>query len=176
MKKIDKILSEIDYLYEYFRHSRSHFPYLNPENGGVKIISNFNINSNLKAQIKYSEPVTENFISFNNRVGHFLNQNFLIRLFALLDYYSIVSEKEKIIKNLPGSDEVDILRRLRKLFSHTSGKYNPLSRQQKLLVDRIIIHFKLELTDPEDFPISIDTVITPIVIKTKEYLRSKLGE
>lgn len=94
----------------------------------------------------------------------------------MLDYHNIVSDNQKIDPQLPGSNEVDILRRLRKLFSHTSGKYNPNNKEEKKLVNRIIEHFDLKISEPHDFPISIDTVVTPIVIKTKEYIKAKLSK
>lgn len=174
MTKAEEIIDQIDSIYQFFRYSRSFIPYINPNLAGQKPSLPFNISKNVKSKIDFNEPLSEEFISFNNQTGHFLNQNFLIRLYDLLDYHQIVSAKEKINKNLLGADEIDILRRLRKLFSHTSGKYNKDESEKDKLAKRIISHFKLQITDPNEFPISIDTVITPIVIKTKEYVRAKI--
>lgn len=176
MSKSEKIIDEINILYHYFRYSRSFFPYLNTDLVGETASPLFNISKSLKASVSFTEPITDEFLLLNNQIGHFLNQNFLIRLYALLDYHQIVSDQQKINKEFPGSDEVDILRRLRRLFSHTSGKYNPTNSEQKILVQRMIDHFRLQITAPEDFPISIDTVISPLVLKIKEYIRAKLEE
>jgi hypothetical protein len=174
MNKANIIINEIDNIYMYFRYSRAFFPYLNSEVAGNTNSQLFNINKNLRASINYTKPLTNEYIAFNNRVGHYLNQNSIIRLYALLDYHQIISDKVRIDKSLPGFDEVDILRRLRKLFSHKSAKYNYQQTEQKKLVDRIIKHFNIDISEPEDFPISIDTVITTLLIKTKEYIKVKL--
>ena len=175
MNKKD-VIQQIDGLYQFFRYSRSFIPFINPNLAGQKPSLPFNISKNVRSQIDFNEPLSEDFISFNNQTGHFLNQNFLIRLYDLLKYHQIVSAKEKINKNLPGSDEIDILRRLRRLFSHTSGKYDKDDQEKDKLAKRIISHFKLQITEPNDFPISIDTVIAPIVTKTKEYIRAKFSK
>lgn len=173
MDKIEEIIEHIDDIYSYYRHSRSFVPYLNPKLVGKNESPPFNINRNVTVTVIFNEPLTKDFILLNNQIAHYLNQNFLIRLYALLDYHQVVSEKEKINKDLPGADEVDILRRLRRLFSHTSGKYNPSNNEHLELVQRIISFFNLSITEPNDFPISIDKVIEPIVIKTKEYIKAK---
>jgi hypothetical protein len=176
MKNIDTIIKQIDAIYYYFRQSRCFFPYLSSDYIGNSSSPTFNITKGLSASINYHSPITKKYAELNNRIGHHLNQNFLIRLYAMLDYYNIVSDEQKIDSQLPGSDEVDILRRLRRLFSHTSGKYNPNNTDEKKLVNRIIDHFDLNILEPDDFPISIDTVITPIFIKTKEYIAAKLSK
>lgn len=173
LNKSEEIIKQIDSLYRLFRYSRSFLPYINSNLVGQMPSLQFNISNNVKSKINFKEPLDDDFIALNNHAGHFLNQNFLIRLYDLLDHHQIVSSKEKIINTLPGSDEIDILRRLRRLFSHTSGKYDKDDPEKDTLAKRIIHHFKLQVVELNDFPISIDTVIAPIVIKTKEYAVAK---
>lgn len=172
----EDIFNEIDQIYTIFRYSRSSCPYLDPKYEGQAVTVPFNLPGGIQTIITYKEPLTKEFISFNNKVGHFTNQNFIIRLYALLEYYQIIGNNIKIDFNLPGADELDILRRLRKYFAHRSGPYNKDDEKQVELFNAIESHFHLGKTDSDDFPISIDTVLTPIVNKIKEYVKSKFSK
>jgi hypothetical protein len=99
-----------------------------------------------------------------------LNENFIIRLFALLESYGIYS---KIDKELEGSEEIDILRRLRMVLAHSLGKYHPNDPDQRKLVDRIIKRMGLRIDDPAEFPLDIDKVIDPLVRGCKTYIKAK---
>ncbi len=81
----------------------------------------------------------------------------------------MISDEIKIRKELAGNEEVDILRRLRKYFSHTS-KYNPTDKEQLKLFNRIIEHFKLDVYDKGVLPIPIDTVIEVVFERAKKYI------
>lgn len=171
---IDELFREIAEIYNIFRYSRSSCPYLDQKDEGQAISVPFNLPGGIQNIITYKDPLTKEFISFNNKVGHFTNQNFIIRLYALLEYYQIIGNNIKIDFKLPGADELDILRRLRKYFSHRSGPYNKADAEQIELFNTIESHFHLGKTDSNDFPISIDTVITPMVNRIKEYVSEKL--
>jgi len=171
---VEKMFNEIDQIYTIFRYSRSSCPYIDPKYEGQAISVPFNLPGGIQTIITYKDPLTKEFISFNNKVGHFTNQNFIIRLYALLEYYQIIGNNIKIDFNLTGAYELDILRRLRKYFSHRSGPYNKADQQQVELYNTLIKQFNLGKIDSEDYPISIDTVITPMVKKIKEYVSEKL--
>lgn len=172
----EDIFGDIDQINTIFRYSRSSCPYIDPKYEGQTIEVPFNLPGGIQTIIKYKEPLTKEFISFNNQVGHFTNQNFIIRLYALLEYYEIIGNDIKIDSSLPGADELDILRRLRKYFSHRSAPYNKEDTEQEKLYQRIITHFNIPEPHPQDFIISIDTVITPVINKVKEYVLLKLSQ
>ena len=171
--KTEDIFNEIDQINTIFRYSRSSCPYLDPKYEGKAIEVPFNFPGGIQTIIKYRDPLTKEFISFNNKVGHFTNQNYIIRLYALIEYYKIIGNDIKIDYTIPGADELDILRRLRNYFSHRSGSYNKDDPTQDELYKTIVEHFNLGNVNSEDFPISIDTVISPLVYKIKEYVSEK---
>ncbi len=45
--------------------------------------------------------------------SHWLNENFIVRLYAVMESHGLVGEKINIRKDLDGWEELDILRRLR---------------------------------------------------------------
>ena len=115
-------------------------------------------------------------IKRNNEIGHWINQNVIVRLYSIMEYYGLVSNNIKIDQLLPGWEELDILRRLRQIFSHKSGKYDPNNNMEKKLKQKIISHFNMSISDYNDFPLNIDEVIDPIFSGCKNYVRSKLNK
>lgn len=59
-----------------------------------------------------SKPLTKKDIQRNNEIGHWINENVVVRLCAILQSHSILSEKVSIDKSIDGWKEVDLLRRL----------------------------------------------------------------
>ena len=120
-------------------------------------------------KLTFENSLNSNDIDNLNRLGYWINQSFLIRLYTILEYHKVISVKIKIRKDFEGADELDILHKLRRIFSHTS-RYNPENDEQRLLYDRIVSHFKLTEYHPELIPIPVDTVIEVLVNKIKTYI------
>lgn len=123
------------------------------------------------ATVWFDEPLTTEKISAINRATHWVNQGFVVRLFAFLDYCGIYGT---IDQGIDGHDEIDILRRLRNWFAHTSGDYDPRDSEQRKTYERIINHFNLDPKSyPEAdnlFPIPINQVLAPLVEGCKRYV------
>ncbi len=129
----------------------------------------------IKIGFSFSKPLQREDIDKMNSIGHWINECFVVRLFALLEHYGIVSNKQSIDKNLDGHDEVDILRRLRKIFAHTSGRYNPKKREERKLYQRIVDRFSVRAKPAEtasQFPLSIDLVLLPLTRGCKRYVKA----
>jgi len=123
------------------------------------------------ATVLFEQALTRERIRAINVATHWVNQGFVVRLYAFLDYCSVF---ERIYHDIGGHDEVDILRWLRRWFAHTSGYYNPNDCEQKETYERIIKHFNLDRRQyPESdclFPIPIDRVLAPLVEGCKRYV------
>ena len=80
----------------------------------------------------------------------------------------------RIQKHLDGHKEIDLLRRLRKLFAHTSGSFKGGEKEHDDLRQALIEHFDLDEKDhpTQDgmFPIPIDTVLVPMGEGIKKYV------
>ena len=125
---------------------------------------------------RFAEPLTAERIDEINEIGHWINQNYVVRLCALLEAHNVISRTRSINADLDGHDEVDILRRLRNEFAHTEGWYNPTGPEQRRLQNRLIEHFSLE---PENHPeasdkfrIPIDEVLVPLTEGCKRYVQA----
>jgi hypothetical protein len=86
----------------------------------------FYFNKGFPINFSSKQPLTEKYIQTNNEIGHWLNQNFIVRLYAMLESHQIVSEEIKIDQKLKGWKELDLVRRLRRIFAHSSGRYDPV--------------------------------------------------
>ncbi len=176
--KLEEIIKEMDAQFKKFVNCRAHFPYLNESVLGKKqlVTAPYYMKKGFEIFFHFNQAITEEHIIKSNEIGHWINQNFIIRLYALLEYHQIVSKKISIDQTIKGWEELDLLRRLRQFFSHTSGKYNPHDKDQKKLLQRLTKHFKLSLKNPRDFPISLDTVVEPLFKGCKEYVKGKFAK
>jgi hypothetical protein len=154
----DEIYNSIKDVYAKFRSSRAYFPYIRESDLTKTLPPPFTIFNDIEIQIKYNHPIDEIFRDYNNSIGHFLNQNFLLRLFAVLQYHGIYDGFDKTRYK-----KLQILKQLRNEFGHGLGTYNPTSPKDKKLMKNIVTEFNLPDIDYSDFPISIDTVINEIV-------------
>lgn len=181
MTNDDELLRLIDVQVKQLLEVRAVFPHMNKNLVGARQFNTAPLYRNRGHDITFafSRPLTEEDIDRYHAIGHWINQSFVLRLWALLEGHRVVgssgSERE-INQSLPGHDEVDILRRLRNEFAHTSGKYDPQKPEQKKLHDRIFEHFELRPNDhPSDhpgFPIPIDAVLMKLAEGCKEYVRA----
>ena len=98
-----------------------------------------------------------------------------MRLCAILQSHSILSQTVSIDKSIDGWKEVDLLRRLRDVIAHSSGRYNPNKRKHKRLLEELVSHFKLNNGSSKEFPLDIGRVIYPLFEGSKKYVRGKLA-
>ena len=145
----NEIIKQISDLSKMFTITRLRFPYIPP---GL-------INSEL---------LSDNTQKLNNQIAHFLNQNFLIRVFSLLQYYGVYDNFNK-----KDNCELYILKRFRNKFGHTLGSYNKDNEDDRNLMRHIIRTFKLEDKEYSDFPIPSDTVIKNIIESAIQYVKER---
>jgi len=162
---------EIDTLWQDFVEVRATFPYARESHIGSSIIKSapYYEMHGFNYQLEFNHNLDEGDIKRLRRLGYWINQSALIRLFTLLNCNGILSDYASINNKLDGHEEMDILRRLRNKFAH-SGRYNPDRKDEKALFNRIIKHFNLVEYDEELIPIPIDQVIQPIFEKIKTYI------
>ena len=172
------ILCEIDAQGWKLLSTRAVFPYMKEDMIGEKRWRTAPLyrHYGLDISFTFAEPLTAESIREMNEIGYWINQNYVIRLFALLQSHNIVSETKSINQELPGHEEIDILRRLRNAFAHTAGWYHNEDAEERHLRNRIIEHFSLkEANHPASgrmFPIPIDEVLIPLTEDCKRYVES----
>lgn len=176
--ELKRLLNEIENLKSYYYALRSFFPYMNN-----KLINQSEITTGLfysmkgfQVSFKFTPPLNEKSIIQMNHIGHYINQNFIVRLYAMLESYKMTPETEQEYKIV---NAVNIIRRLRNIFAHTSGKYEPtdMEYKQKETMSMLVAYCpKLVQKDPEkynDWPLAIDEVIEPLFNGCIEYIKDK---
>ena len=177
-KSMDTLLEEMDLLKTNFTYCRAYFPAMcNNMKGHSSLHTPEFYVAHLGFCITsyFDQPLTEERIHKNHEIGHWINQNVIVRLCALLESYHILSKTICIDKSLRGWKDLDLLRRLRNHFAHGSGKYDSNDGEQRKLAQELICHFKLgnNLEDLTGFPLPIDEVIHPLFEGCKKYVQVK---
>lgn len=178
MKSLDKnsVIEEIDKQLDYLRNVRALLPYLDDTVIGKKMINTapYYQNSGFNITFGFSKELKKADVDKINSIGHWINQNYIIRIYSLLEAFNILSDKQRIDKTFDGWEEVDLIRRLRHKFAHSSGRYNPNDKDSKELYDKILTLFRLtdikSSADATEFPLSIDEVLEPLTEGCKKYI------
>ena len=174
------IVCEIDAQLRKLLSTRAVFPYMKEDMIGAKSCRTAPLYQHYGLDISFSfaEPLTAENIGEINEIGYWINQNYLVRLCALLESYHVVPKNRPINKELAGHEEVDILKKLRNVFAHTAGWYHNTDAEERRLRNRIIDHFSLKQANhpvsSRMFPIPIDEVVIPLTEGCKRYLEALL--
>lgn len=167
MKKNMQELSAVgEILWRDFNNCKAHFPYVPPDAKGAKVVKTapFYIRQGFNIEIVFSEGLSEEDIERINQISHWLNQNFIIRLCAVLESFGVISTAKagQINFSLEGAEHVNIVRRLRNCFAHSSGRYDPKDKKHGKTMKLIADELGISINGLTDWPISIDTVLKPL--------------
>lgn len=119
-------------------------------------------------KVKLPEIKSERWPEASKGVGTWLNQNYVIRLYGILD-------SKSIRKILPKPEIIDLIEILRSnVGAHSTG--NRVSKKSQLKKATQIINLlfdkNTDIHKVEDYDLSIDTVLEPMKIRVIEYLES----
>ena len=139
------VAQQIDDQIAFLHRCRSVFPRLGPHLVGQKRFETapYYQQQGLQVDIELSTPATADFIEDFNNLAHWLNENFVLRLFAVLDSHQMFKNLSTC-RHLEGYEDMDILRRLRNKVGHGSGKYDPGDPDKKAIHDRIMQRFNVD--------------------------------
>ena len=173
--KTEDLLEGIHMLWKNFNNCKAHFPYMPKEAKGEREARTapYYIQQGFDVKFVFSEGVSEEGIERINEVGHWINQNAIIRLCAVLESFHIMSNTIGINFDLDGAEQLNIARRLRNCFAHSSGRYKADDSEHdktlKLMKDKLGI----SIDGCTDWPLSIDTVIQPLFEGCIKYVKEK---
>lgn len=169
---LKELLKNLDILNENLINCRAYFPYMSQHNtGAIEIITApYYGNRGFNIKFQFDQPLNEAHIAKNNEIAAWINQNFIIRLYALLDSYSATN---KIDKSVDGWKDVDLVRRLRNVFVHKNGRYDPGNARDRKLAEELKKHLGVReiLNNGNEFGLSIDTGIGPLFKGCKKYVK-----
>lgn len=171
-RSIKTLLHDMEILKMNFMNTKAYFPYMEENMLGEYNIRTapFYINEGFNIKFTFNQPITKKHIKNNNEISGWINQNFIVRLYALLDHYNVT---KKIDQSFEGWKELDLLRRLRNIFAHTSGRFNSKNAKHNKLVNELVSYFNIQDRIPNKFPIPIDKVCIPIYDGCVRYIQQK---
>jgi len=167
------VLAQIDVQIAFLLRCRSVFPRLGGDLVGQRTFEapEYYRQHGHDVVVTLPEPMTAGFISDLNNLAHWLNENFVLRLFAVLESNGLF--RARIRNELDGHDEMDMTRRLRNMIGH-GGLYDPDDADKRKLYDRIVQHFQVNsqsyLDDPMVYPLGVGQVLVPLAEGCKRYV------
>jgi hypothetical protein len=175
MSVADDVATEIDRQVDFLHRCRSVFPRLHKNMAGQTEFSAPDYYQQLgyNVSVKLPAPMTPEFIEGVFELGHWLNENFVTRLWAILESNHVVSRTSKIDQGLANWRDVDLLRRLRNKIGHGSGAYEPGDADKKKLFDAIVQYYNVpqgySYFEVEKYPIGVGQVLVPMAQGCKTY-------
>ena len=176
---MNKIIEAINDTWKGFFKCRSHFPLI-PENYiGHKMIpmSPFYMRGGHKVEIRFDCAINKKMYLEIISTAHWINQNFIVRLYATLESFQIISndKKIKIDFDLDGATHVDMVRRLRNRIAHSSGQFDSKNKKDcktlEVMNDILVRNYKPG--GRTNWPLSIDFVLTPLRDGCIRYVENK---
>jgi hypothetical protein len=166
MKASAEIINQIDLQLRNLLNIRAMFPAITNEMAGQTEFPTapFYQERGFFVTFKFSMPLTAERIEEISQIGRWVNQSFVIRLYALLESHQVIppNGQGRINQQLDGHEEVDIIRRLRRILAHTSGRYNFADPEERKLYEKIVGKFSIEAESSEtarEFPVPIDALL-----------------
>jgi hypothetical protein len=175
MCNVDQIIDEIDDLRDIFLQCKSLFPVLSDQLVGKNSFQTapYYQSRGYNVSIHTGKPITKDFIDRYSQIGRWINENAIIRLFGILNYYKHVGQKYQIDKGLPGWEHVRYCCRIKNVITKTRLNYEPDTEKNIRLKEELISYYKLNPDQYKNIPTPIDKVIEQIFNGCKEYLRAK---
>lgn len=171
-KTLQTLYNDMDELWQKFLKAKAYFPYLNESAIGKNSLgsSDFDQMFGISMWLKFSKNLTKREIEDINEIGYYINQNFIVRLFALLQSYGVTDDLPNF-KNYKYYEYIEVLTLLRNCFAHSSGFYNPANRNHRKAIEKIKELFGVEQIKEDWFPIPKDRVIFKIFSGVKEFTK-----
>ena len=169
-------IKEIESLWRTYLFCRSVFPALTNEIIGHNEYQTapYYTRRGFMVHIQTEIPINAEFVKESKRLGKWINENAIIRLYGIMNFYNFL---KKIDQSCQGWKEVDLMRRMRNAFTKTGLDYRPEDPENVRLKKEVMAYFKLDkkLNDEGDIPVPIDTVIEKIFNSCLCYIKAKIA-
>jgi hypothetical protein len=177
MKDVGILFNTLDHLWQNYLHCRAFFPCVTRESVGTKTVRTapYYIAQGCDMTLEFGKPLSAEAIDRINEIGHWISQNFVIRLCAVLESFGVISERVSIDPKLDGARHVDIVRRLKNCFTHSSGRFDPENAKHRKALQLMRDHLGISIENCATWPLAIDTVLDPLLRGCKTYAGKRLG-
>lgn len=157
IKEAEDLMQAIELLWKNFNNCKAHFPYMPKSAKGMKELRTAPYYSHQGFDLKLvlAEGIFEEIIIKVNEVGHWINQNAIIRLCAILESYHVMSNTIAINFNYDGAEQLNIARRLRNCFVHSSGRFKADDSDHRKTLELMKDKLGVPIGECTDWPLSI---------------------
>jgi hypothetical protein len=172
-EEIEEICKEVERQWEYHLLARGAFP-INPEGLTEYQSSDFYIEHGVLMKVSIPGPMSPVMQRGLAGIHQWLNQNYIIRLYGILDQYKVLTAGKKL-----NNPYINILYGLRqKIGAHSSGYRNPKDYDARKLTKLIQEHLDPSIGDERvhHFNLAIDTVLYKMKEDCIKFIRSLEGE
>ena len=167
LKPDPKAMDALCELWDTYRANRSLSVYLDESDLGSKSIAPGAFYNGPYASVQLREPLSRATLELHNHIGNWNNENFIIRLWAILDSHGFKGTKDT------RPEEIQLLYDLRCHFAH--GRNQDEKERRKLRCCLICLFENLENTPIDCIPLDIDNVLEPMLQRCEEYIQDVLG-
>jgi hypothetical protein len=161
---------------------RAYFPSVSQDMTGQREIRlpSFHARHAHHVAMTFSDPLDHADIGEIAGIGHWLLQNYVIRLCALLEQHGVVPAEGQggMRAGVAGHDHVEMLRTLRGVFAGSDGGYDGKSPEDRALYERIVKLYSLAAESAEsasEYPLDIDKVLQPMTEGCIAYVHEREG-
>jgi hypothetical protein len=173
-EQIEEICEEVERQWEYHFIARAAFPANIMEVIPEYESSPFHRQQDVRMKVGIPVPLSPVMERGLEGIGHWLNQNYIMRLFGILDEYQVITAGKEA-----SNPYTHILASLRhKVGAHSRGYRNPESNEARKLTQLIQKHLDSSVP-PEDvrhFNLSIHPVLHQLKEKCVRFVRSLEGK
>lgn len=121
---------------------------------------------------QFDPPLDDSTARALHESGQWINENFVVRLCAVLDSHKVTGKSIENRKDLPGYPELRLARRLRNVFAHGSGRCDPANSDHRKLRADIVAHFNLVEGECQSgwFPLPVAKVLVKLAEGCEQYV------
>lgn len=170
----EEVIAAIRAHQEFLTRSRATFPHITDAMVGRTEFPTapYYFSKGYSVKFRFEPPLDLETARAIHETGQWINQNFVVRLCAVLDSHRVTGQQIENRKDLPGYAELRLARKLRNLFAHASGRCDPANSEHQKLRSEIIERFGLSAEDcPEGwFPLPIEGVLSKLAQGCVEYV------
>ena len=120
----------------------------------------------------FAEPLTEDRIAQINESGRWLNENYIVRLHAILELHDALPYGQPVDTARAGASHVSLLKGLRHRIAHDDGCFDASDPRHQHLAQEIKDLYEIDPSMNSDhFHLPVDKVLEPMTRKAKEYVK-----
>ena len=171
----EELCAQIDRLWDCFFRLKAFVPYTEDTMVGAQVLEGapYYAAGGRALELHFEPPLTPEHIAEINESGLWLNENYVVRLYAVLESHDAIRYGEPVDQELEGGEHVAILKKLRNRIAHDDGRFDPEDTRHQKLAEDLSELYNIEETDREShFHLPIDKVLKPMTDGVKSYVHA----